>query len=101
MARPHIEVAGPHASWVVVERGKEWERRTTDDLDELLYWIFESVTHELASRYELKHRDPNRDSRYLLFSKQLQLMAKLEPDWRPRLAKRIAPYMREAGLPPE
>lgn len=101
MARPHIEVAGPHMSWVVVERGTEWERRTTEDLDELLYWIFESVTHEMASRYAVQHRDTGRDFRYPLFTKQLELMAQLNSGWRPRLASRLGPYLREAGLPPE
>src|SRR5258708_34276100 len=49
MARPHVEVAGPFLSWVVVERGNEIDRKTTRDLDELLYWISGSVAAGMPS----------------------------------------------------
>src|SRR5437870_4904903 len=51
-ARPHIEVDSRGYHLVVVERGQEQSRFTTRDLDELLYRIFQSVTHDLAFAYE-------------------------------------------------
>src|SRR5690242_7624190 len=42
---PHIELTSDGLMhWVVCERGSEVTRRTTGDDDELLYWVFESVT---------------------------------------------------------
>jgi hypothetical protein len=46
---PYIEVADDAYFFVSEERGVELERRRTDDLDELLYWIFDGVT----SRFRL------------------------------------------------
>ena len=98
MARPHIEVAGPHMSWVVVERGKEWERRTTDDLDELLYWIFRSVISEMSSKFAASHPVADKEFRYPMFRKELELMGTLSPAWRSRLIVELGHLLREAGL---
>ena len=57
-----------------VERGKEFERRTTDDVDELLYWVFRDVTSGPAAKYELNSRNPNEDFRRRLFQHQLGLL---------------------------
>lgn len=78
--RPHIEVSQVY-HYVVAERGREHSRDVTAELDLLLYWAFRSVTHEMASRYELEHRRPGVDSRRLLFEKQLELLARLSTDW--------------------
>lgn len=98
MARPHIEVAGPHMSWVVVERGKEWERRTTDDLDELLYWIFRSVVSEMSSKFAATHAVEGKEFRYPMFRKELELMGTLSPAWRSRFTAELGHLLREAGL---
>lgn len=98
LARPHIEVAGPHMSWVVVERGKEWERRTTDDLDELLYWIFRSVISEMSSKFAARHPVEGKEFRYPMFRKELELMGTLSPAWRSRLIAELGHLLREAGL---
>ena len=97
-ARPHIEMAGPHMSWVVVERGAEQERRTTDDFDELLYWIFRSVISEMASKFAATHRVEGKEFRYPMFKKELELMGTLSPAWRLRLIGELGHSLREAGL---
>jgi Immunity protein 63 len=98
MARPHIEVAGPHMSWVVVERGMERDRRTTDDLDELLYWIFRSVISNISSGFAAKHRVEGKEFRYPMFKKELELMGALSPAWRSRLIAELGHLLRDAGL---
>ena len=98
---PHIEVGGIHGlqlSWVVRERGEEWERRTTLDLDELLYWTFEAVTFSMASDWEVKHRVDGQDSRRLLFSHQLELLDRLDSAWGERRKRELGPLLREVGL---
>jgi hypothetical protein len=80
-ARPHIEVDGRGYHYVVVERGEELSRITTDDLDKLLYHVFASVTFELACQYELKHRVKHQDFRRIMFRRQVELLSRLSPKW--------------------
>jgi hypothetical protein len=76
----HIEIDDRY-HWVTVERGRELERRTTADLDELLYWIFSSITWDLASAYEMNHRRGGVDTRRLLFAKHIELLDGLDIAW--------------------
>lgn len=87
-AKPHIEVDQAY-HWVVVERGGERERKTTMDLDELLYWIFSDVTRAMASDFELKNRVAAVSSRRLLFRKQLELMRLANNHWEERRSEEI------------
>ena len=81
-AYPHVEIDKfGLLHYVVIERGKETERRTTKNLDELLYWIFQSITFSIASKYELNNRIEAQDCRRLMFSKQLGLLKLINSDW--------------------
>ena len=80
-ARPHIEVDARGYHYVIVERGQELERRTTNDLGELLFNVFKSVTFSLASKYELAHRIEHQDCRRTLFQRQVELLSMLSPYW--------------------
>jgi hypothetical protein len=86
---PHVEVTGDLYHYVVTERGTEFERRSTPDADELLYWLLQGVTFSLACDFELKHRVAGRDFRRLLFAKQLELLRGLSPDWERKRASEI------------
>lgn len=82
-AYPHIEIDQFGCfSFVVIERGQELERRATDVVDTLLYWIFSGVTFTMACNYELKHRVEDNDSRRIIFSKQEELLGILNDSWR-------------------
>lgn len=87
-ARPHIEVSYLAYHYVVVERGEEFLRETTGDLDELLYYVFESVTFSLACDFECRHRIAGQDSRRQLFDQQVLLLSLLSPSWAEREAGR-------------
>ena len=80
-ARPHIEVDHRGYHWVVVERGMEQQRFTTQDLDDLLYRIFEAITFSLACNYELQNRDELKDCRRLIFKHQIDLLECLSNEW--------------------
>lgn len=80
-ARPHIEVDAQAYHYVVVERGEEIKRITTNDIDELLYQIFVSVTFEIAVQYELNHRIDSQDSRRIGFQRQVELLSMLSQEW--------------------
>jgi len=80
---PHIEIdKSGKLNYIKVERGKEFERRITVDLNELLFWIFESVTFSMASDFELKHRIKNQDFRKILFERQVYLLSLINEDWK-------------------
>ncbi len=82
-AHPHIEVDNfGRLHYVIIERAEELERKTTDKLDDLLYWIFSSVTFSLACDFELKNRIEDKDCRRILFEKQEELLGQLNENWR-------------------
>jgi len=98
-ARPHVEVGhDERLHWVVVERGREFERRTTQELSELLRWVFGDVTWSMASDWELHHRVPGQDSRILLFTKQLELLGQLDERWRDEYRNELVRRFPELGV---
>ena len=96
--KPHIEVDSSSYHYVVVERGHEFERRTTSDIDECLYWIFTDITWALAIRYELAHRIKTEDGRRLMFPYQLGLLSMLSPQWSARQSQEHERRLRENPL---
>ena len=81
---PRIAVEEDGYHYIVGERGEELERRITQDIAELLYWIFESITFEMACRYEAEHRVPGKDFRRLLFRWQGTLLSEVSPAFEAR-----------------
>lgn len=75
---PHIEIDENGYNYVVRERGEEFERRQTKDVDKLLYWILNSIVFIMASDFELKNRKDNEDFRRQLFAKEIELMVQLD-----------------------
>jgi len=74
-AHPYIEMDNRGIMFFVIsERGEENERKRTDNIDELLYWIFSGITFSMASNFELKNRIEDKDSRRLMFEKQEELL---------------------------
>jgi hypothetical protein len=79
---PHIEVDSKGLlHYVTMERGQELDRKTTNNPDELLYWIFASVTFSIACAYELKNRIEDKDSRRIMFQKQEELLGIISESW--------------------
>ena len=79
-------------SYEAWERGGLLFRRETRDIDELLYWIADSVVNELAVQAALD--DPRyvstRDSRTLWFPLWSKWMSALHPDWGRAVDEQIA-----------
>jgi hypothetical protein len=80
-AYPHIEADSRGYHYVIVERGKELQRVTTQDLDVLLYHIFEGITAEMGTKYSATHRLENQDFRRSYFQRQIGLLKLLSPKW--------------------
>lgn len=102
MATPHIEVDYSY-NWVVSERGREYERRRTRDINELLYWVFSAVASSMALRDKKRVRNPHEDWRRCWFAAQLDILGRLSPTWRLREQERIdeilAEYPYDDSLP--
>lgn len=82
-AHPYIEVDNlGFMYYIISERGQEYERKMTDKIDDLLYWIFANVTFSMASDYELKNRIEDKDCRRIMFDKQEELLGQLNHNWR-------------------
>ncbi len=91
----YIEVDSSGYHYVKQERGREFSRQTTLELDECLYWIFKSVTLTLAIKYELSHRVENKASRRIMYPYQTELLSKLSPDWGKRITREHEERLRE------
>jgi len=86
-AQPHIELNNQAFHYVIVERGQELLRKSTTDFDCLLYWIFENITSEMSSEYEVRNRIQSRDGRRMMFAKQQELLGELSRSWRQKKSK--------------
>jgi len=69
---------------VISEHGVEYERKKTDKIDDLLYWIFSDVTCFMSLDYELEYRIESKDYRRMLFDKQVELLGQLNETWSER-----------------
>lgn len=78
---PYIEIINDEYHYVSSERGMEISRRITNEVDELLYWIFKRAASAMASTYEFQNRIENIDSRRINFAKQIEIMEKLNGTW--------------------
>jgi hypothetical protein len=81
-ARPTIEIDSyGRFHFVVVKRGQELDRRTTTTVDDLLFWIFDTMTFSMACAFEWKNRKKFGDIRRILFAKQEQLPGRINVNW--------------------
>ena len=87
--RPYIELYSLGYNFIISERLVELERRTTNDIDELMFWVFDGITHEMAIQQELRERKENEDFRRKLFSIQVHLMEKISLGFANKLKMKI------------
>lgn len=80
--------------YVARERGEEIMRQSSGEIDDLLYWIFDDLTRQMASGYELRHRALESDPRRLRFARQLELLERLRPDWAERKRGELADILK-------
>lgn len=73
-AQPYIEIDNLDIfHYVIIERGQELERKTTDKIEVVLKWIFIDITFEMASVFTSNNSKPNIDHRRILFQSQEKL----------------------------
>jgi hypothetical protein len=96
--RAHIEVNRCGYHYVIAARGHKAVRRTTADLNELLYIVFQSVTSTLAFNYEREHRFEMQDCRRIAFPLQIKLLSALSSEWARRCGQEHAEILRDYPL---
>jgi len=77
----HVEIVNGKYHYVITERGSEFERKVTQSEDELLYWFASDSIFSIACAWELEHHKEDEDFRRQLFSKQIELLYKVNPKW--------------------
>jgi hypothetical protein len=80
-AHPSVEVDADGYYYIVVERGTEIRRETTNKLDQLLFWVFEDASLSMAMREVRAGKLDNSDERRAYFSRQVELLEKLNAEW--------------------
>ena len=81
--RPHIEVDGVAFHYVVVDRGREYERFSTTSVDDLLYRVFRDTTFSMAAT-QLAVNEVTWRTRHRILRRQLELLGRLDPGWAAR-----------------
>ena len=86
---PYIEVDDSNYYFLAFDRDIRTLNRKTQDIDELLYWVFAYITSGMSSSYASLHRDPKNNYRRVMFSHQLELLERLNPLWKEQRGKEI------------
>ena len=81
---PHLEINDHEYHYVITERGSEFERKTTNNADDILYWFVSDSIGELATRFEVKNRVEHQDCRRLLFAKEIEFFDMINSGWAKR-----------------
>jgi hypothetical protein len=77
------------------ERGQISFDKITSDFDEILYWIFDSITSSMAFDFELNSRIEEQDCRRIAFADQTQLMNALNKIWGKKTIKEHNEILKE------
>lgn len=77
----HLEIIDGEYHLVVTERGLELNRRTTADKNELLYWLISDWAFAGGCGFEFENRVAGRDTRRIIFAKQIEFLEKVDLDW--------------------
>lgn len=93
---PCILIEREQFTYTAKERNNVVMNKQTNDIDELLFWVFEDITFFMASDYELNHRINNLDSRRLLHTHQLELLGNINIDWARRRAIQIEEVLKNS-----
>jgi len=93
---PYIEVASDGYFYVSSERGCEIFRKKASSKNELLYFIFKDITWSMANDYELANRIEKQDPRRMIFSKKLELLKKVNPEWESKEKEEINKILRNS-----
>ncbi|WP_245461765.1 Imm63 family immunity protein [Rhizobium leguminosarum] len=83
MATPYVDLRdNDEIYYVVEERGVELERVKCSSIDDVLYFLFSDITHDMASNHAATPGKPGTEFRRLMFQEQLRLLELASKKWR-------------------
>ena len=92
---PHVEFSSGEYHYIVTERGLDLSRRSTDDPNEILYWMLYDLTFWMGVAFEFKNRVEGPDARRMIFARWVDLMEKADQAMADRLRIDIAQILSE------
>ena len=74
---------GDTYSYVLSERGEEYDHQYTVNPDELLFWVVRDMTRSMATDFEFHNRPPEfeGDTRIVWMNKHVELLEKIKIEW--------------------
>jgi len=97
MATPYVDLKdNGEMYYVIEERGVELKRIKCSSIDDVLYFVFLSITHDIASSYAATHSISGVDFRRPMFQEQLRLLALASSEWRKKRELEIKAILSEA-----
>ena len=84
-----IYVTPSQYHYIIFERGKVIKHYKSKEIENILYPLFKTITINLASQYELKHRNGHEDTRKLRWKKQLELLKIVDTEFYEKRKKEI------------
>lgn len=91
----HVEFVDNMFNYVITERGSELKRKIAQSEDELLFWLMDDVTTGIALQFESTNRLLREDFRRQYFSKNVELLTRLSPEWGLRKASEYQQILSE------
>lgn len=95
-AAPYIKTDDNKYFYIIDERGKIIKIQSTESFDLLIYWLVKDIVFYLSTAYELNNRQPNKDSRRIIFEHEIQLFKKINPEWSKRREEEIKTTLSKA-----
>lgn len=86
---PCVQISQDSYYYIARDRNTITFQKRTNNLDELLYWIFCGITSEMAYTYAINNLDGNSYSRKGKFSKQIELLEEIDKKWSEKRKKEI------------
>jgi len=78
------------------DHGESTINRQTTNLAKLLYWVFDDMTNSMAYEFAEKHLNQSVDFRKAWFEHQLDLLEKVNHEWKAQKEKEIAEILTNA-----
>lgn len=91
---PHIEIDRQY-HYITRERGEEYKRLSTSDLNELMYWCAKDMALSKAMKIESEQRHPTDGFRRQLFDVWVKLVAKIDSDWTSKIEAEISDILKD------
>jgi hypothetical protein len=76
------------------EDGSEFERRTTQNADDVLYWVITDAAHRAALGSFFPRPQDNGLSRLAWFERELEILGWISPEWQRRRKAELDEYLR-------